>query len=121
MRDGVCNAVIESTRLDIEDHDCLCAWLFLDYGGSGQGFGGHILAMSKNFTHHDPEREGAFCGAYLRRILEVAGVTRWDALPGRTLRARIEDGLVVGIGHIVKDDWFYPREIAKKIFPEAKP
>ena len=33
------NAKITSTHLGQEDHGIFTAWLQLDYGGSGQGFG----------------------------------------------------------------------------------
>ena len=44
------NAVIESARLTTDDHGCLSAWLMLDYGGSGQGFGGYALYLPRSFT-----------------------------------------------------------------------
>ena len=37
------NAIITGTYLGIEDHGILTFWLYLDYGGSGQGFGGYQL------------------------------------------------------------------------------
>ena len=46
------NAVIESAIITNDDHGVLSAWLFLDYGGAGQGFGGYCLYLPKSFTHH---------------------------------------------------------------------
>ena len=46
------NAVIESVRLTTDDHGCLSAWLMLDYGGSGQGFGGYALYLADRRLHY---------------------------------------------------------------------
>ena len=46
------NAVITSATITSDDHGMLSAWLHLDYGGSGQGFGGYCLYLPKNFKHY---------------------------------------------------------------------
>ena len=43
MSREIVNARIRSTTLGVEDHGIFTAWLNLDYGGSGQGFGGWAL------------------------------------------------------------------------------
>lgn len=100
------NAVVTSVRLSNDDHGLLSAWLMLDYGGSGQGFGGYSLYLPKDFTHHNAG--GPYCGHFIWRCLEIAGVTEWTKIPGKTIRVRADHSKVHAIGHIVKDDWFDP-------------
>lgn len=104
------NAVIESVTITSEKHGVLDAWLKLDYGGSGQGFGGWALYLPKSFTHHKIE---SVAGHFIWRVMEIAGVTRWEHLKGKTIRVRTGSdgeftGSIVAIGHIIKDDWFAP-------------
>ena len=99
------NAVIESARISNDDHGHLSAWLMLDYGSSCQGFGGYALFR--------PAIKQCFAGLFIWRCLEVAGVSDWSDLPGKTVRVRRPDelnGTIHSIGHIVKDVWFCPRE-----------
>jgi hypothetical protein len=101
------NAVIESIEITSDDHGCLSAWLYLDYGGSGQGFGGYALYLPKSFKNHTID-SGA--GHFIYRCMEIAGVTEWSKMKGKTIRVRCEHVKVHAIGHIVKDDWFNPSE-----------
>lgn len=107
MKSEIKNAIITSARIDDGDRGLLTAWLDLDYGGSGQGFGGYALYLPKSFGHH---RMLSHAGHFIWRCMEVGGVAEWGKLPGKTVRVRIEDGLAVAIGHIVKDDWFCPKD-----------
>lgn len=112
------NAVIESARITGEDHNLLDVWLTLNYGGSGQDFGGWALYLPKSFTHH----KGAphYAGHFIWRVMEVAGVLRWDQVVGKTIRARASHSKVDGIGHIIKDDWFFPSKDFEQLKADLK-
>lgn len=101
------NAIIESASLSTGDRGFLDCWLTLDYGGSGQGFGGYVLYLPKSYSHHELK---SVAGHFIFRVLEIAGVESWDKLKGRTIRVKCEHSKVHAIGHIIRDDWFNPSE-----------
>ena len=99
------NAIITAARIDCGDRGFLDAWLTLDYGGSGQSFGGFCLYLPKSFKHHEIK---SHAGHFLFRVMQVAGVEQWDKVVGKSIRVRGTHSHIEAIGHIVKDDWFYP-------------
>jgi hypothetical protein len=101
------NAIIEGARLDTADRDLLDCWITLDYGGSGQGFGGFALYLPKSYKNHGGPN---FAGHFIYRVMQIAGVTDWSRVVGRSIRVKATRGGVEAIGHIVKDDWFCPRD-----------
>lgn len=101
------NAVIESATLSIHDQGFLDAWLMLDYDGMGQGFGGYALYQPKTSKHHKLESRA---GHFIYRVLEIAEANDWSKLKGKIIRVRRQAGIAVAIGHIIKDDWFCPRD-----------
>jgi len=111
MAKEIMNAVIKMVSIDTERG--LTAWLHLDLGGCGQGFGGYALYW--------PDREdmlkGNYAGVFIHRCIEIGGVEKWEQLPGKTIRV-IKDswaGPIEAIGHIIKDDWFYPDKEADRV------
>ena len=109
-------AIIEKADITTQDHGMLTVWLRLNYGGSGQGFGGYALYLPKNFTHHRINL--GYAGHFIWRVMEIAGVEKWDQLIGKTIRVRSSWSTVEAIGHIVEDDWFEPKkDFAKEATP----
>ena len=108
------NAIIESATITNSDHGLLSAWLWLDYGDGGgcQGFGGRALYLPKSFTHH--QVNSGYAGHFIWRVMEIAGVSGWSELAGKTIRVKATSSKVRAIGHIVKDDWFCPEDDFKK-------
>lgn len=100
------NAVITKAVITNDDHGLLSAWVYLDFGGSGQGFGGYVLYLPDDFTHATNQKN--YAGHFIWRVLQVAGVSKWGDLKGKTVRARGTWSGVQALGHIVKDDWFDP-------------
>ena len=96
------NAVITGTFLGLEDHGFLSAFVYLDYGGSRQGFGGYALGTPAS------GKLNINCGLFLSRVLEVVGVEKWEQLPGRSVRVQADHCKVRAIGHFIRDQWFIP-------------
>lgn len=101
------NAVVKSVYLGIEDHGFLTVFLNLEYDGSiCQSFGGYPLQ-----SNSWPKNTANVAGWFIRRILEICGVKKWADLPGKTVRVRVSQEKVEAIGHIVKEDWFFPEKM----------
>jgi len=111
------NARIEGTSLGFEHHDILTCWLHLDYGGSGQGFGGYVL---DTYDKEAKQRVGTPYGTeFILRVLRVVGVRKWEDLVGKHVRVSTSrDKGITCIGHIIKDKWFSPRELAAEMWPK---
>ena len=99
------NAVIKSAEITMAERGILDCWLQLDFGGTGQGFGGYALYLPKSFSHHQVL---SVAGHHIFRILEIAGVEKWSQLKGRAIRVEGSCSKIERIGHIVKDDWYCP-------------
>ena len=107
------NAVITSADVTL-DRDCfLSCWLMLDYGGSGQGFGGYVLGGVSDTKAGRHEEQKNIAAIWLVGVLEAAGVTKLSDCVGKVVRVRkVSDfGDILAIGHAIKNDkWFEPRK-----------
>ncbi len=110
------NAIIESVSIDCGDHGVLSAHLTLNYGGTGQVFGGYCL-----YSPHRSGDPGNYAGLFFWRVLEVVGVTEWSRLKGQTVRVKASGSKVEAIGHIVNDKWFNPSEEFEALRKKALP
>lgn len=103
---------IRRTTLGIEDHGILTAWLHLEGGSCGQGFGGR--GMDKPNGDRGPRVGSSYGTDYILQILRVVGVDSWEKLSGQQVIAlRDKDfpyGAIVGLAHPIEDRVF----IAKK-------
>lgn len=113
--DGVRNAIIKSVTINDADRGMLTAWIDLDYGGSGQGFGGFVL-----YNPHNSTTNRDVTGVFIWNCMKVGGVSDWSKLPGKAVRVCIEDGLVHKIGHIIEDIWFDPSQVFKELRSENR-
>ena len=84
------NAIITDAILGIKDHGVLTIMIFVDYGGSGQGFGGVVL---DEYSKEKNKRVGhRLCGDWILGILKATGKESRHELSGTNIRVEREDG-----------------------------
>lgn len=103
------NALIESAVIDASD-GFLSVWLDLKYDKGGQGFGEYAVYLPANFSHHSIESPA---GHFIWRCMQIADVGGWCMMEGRAIRVDADASRVFGVGHITKNDWFYPDDDLK--------
>ena len=111
----ICNAIIKSARITIDRGFVLSAWVDLDYGGSGQSFGGFVLGGVGDATCAKHKEQPNIAAEFIVGVMQAGDVESWHDLPGKTIRVRRSEpgvsGMIVAIGHIVREDrWFNPTE-----------
>lgn len=116
------NAVIKSVSLRLDRDMWLCLWMDLDYGGTGQGFGGFVLGGVPDCAAGNHAEQTNFAGEYIVRCFMAAGVDSLNDMVSKTIRVKKTDewGAIIAIGHIIKNDcWFDPKETAERM--KSKP
>ncbi len=109
------NGKISSTMLGYEDHGILTCWLHIEGSGWGCGFGGHALDQ---YNPAFKERRGTAYGTqFIIEVLKVLEVSSWEKLKGTYCRVETEGlgGGIIRIGHLLKNQWFNPKDLAKKM------
>lgn len=117
MKTTIENAIIESTMLGVEDHGIFTAFVHVSGHCWGCGFGGYA------FDQWDRAKEkrvgGSFGVEFIRAVIKVAGVEKWEDLPGCHVRVETEGlgGGIKRIGNIIKDEWFDPKDLLRELEP----
>lgn len=108
------NATIHDARLQFEyDNRFLCLSLWLKTNHGIYSFGG--ICLGHRFQKEFNPTGGDHAFWWIKRVFDIADVVSFDELKDRPVRVEIDDkGFVKAIGHIVKDDWFYPEKDFKK-------
>lgn len=112
------NAKIKSTFLGREDHGILTLIINLEYGGcGGQGYGLYSLDTPNKADYpHNGRRVGtAFGMEAIGQILQVVGVSSWEELPGKSVRADASWDKVYRLGHYLEDKWVDIDSIKKEV------
>ena len=96
------NAEITETMLGLEGHGIFSFMIYLGFNKhSSQGFGGWVL--------------GPGTDKFIKEVLKVVGVEKWEDLKGKAVRAAEEDGRLIGIGNLFEEQWFYPKDFFEKL------
>jgi len=107
MKNTIQNAKIDGFNILIDEFGTLTINLILDYGNMLQMFGGHALYLPFGFKNH--AKQSVF-GHFLFKILELTDSKNINEIVGKTIRVHSGYSEVSGIGHIIKDLWFYPNK-----------
>lgn len=103
------NATITHTSLGRESHNIFTCSITLDYGGSGQGFGGY--AFDTYDTTLEKRVGSAYGMIFIMTLLETLELNSWEDLKGSHVRADASMNKVLRIGHFLKDKWFDPEQV----------
>ena len=87
------NAKITTTLIGLEDHGIFSIAINFEGEGWGQGTGCY-------YASGDVER-------WIKGVIDVLGVQSWESLPNKLVRVKRQDGLLIAVGDIFKDKWFY--------------
>ena len=102
------NAIIDFGWISIE-HGVLTATLQLRRGkGTIMSFGGFSLYHPEREFLNTNKPEPNYTGHFIYQVLRVVGVEAWDDLKCKAVRIAEDGGRVVGLGNMIKEEWFFP-------------
>lgn len=88
--------------------------LTLAFEGYGQGFGGYVLGgnpfdQSAVCARH--KEQPNIAADFIGGVMAVAEVEKFSQLVGKIVRVRRDEpyGIIVAIGHPIKDIWYEPK------------
>lgn len=114
------NAIVSDIRVVLDRGFVLSLWITLEYGSGGvQGFGGYALGGTPGSKVGEHQTGPNHAGEFFVRCMMAMGVEDLMKGVGKAVRVVREDdsfgAMVVGIGHISKDDqWFLPKRTFDK-------
>lgn len=114
----VLNARIVNTQLGW-DGSVMNSSIQLKAQHLGVNFGGYILHADPQSMEQE-DQQTAFGMAYIGRVLSTVGVATWEALNGQACRIAIQGNQIIGIGNLIDDVWFYPREFGEHFQKRAE-
>lgn len=114
----VLNARIVNTQLGW-DGPSMNSSIQLKAANIGVNFGGYILHVDPQSMEQE-DQQTAFGIAYIGRVLSTIGVATWEALNGQACRIAIQGNQILGIGNLIDDVWFYPREFGEHFQKRAE-
>lgn len=114
----VLNARIVNTQLGW-DGSTMNSSIQLKAANLGVNFGGYILHADAQSMEQE-DQETAFGISYIGRVLNTVGVATWEALNGQACRIAIQGNQIIGIGNLIADVWFYPREFGEHFQKRAE-
>lgn len=117
------NAKITSTFLGVEDHGIFTAYVTVEGHAFGCSFGGYAFDEPlRDGSGEFVKRRGCGFGSeFIKRLLEVLEVEKWESLTGTPVRIKIDGngfGAIKDIGHFLKDQWLDVPSIVSE-FKEA--
>ena len=108
------NAIITSSSIKLDRDYFLSVWLSLRFDSYSQNFGGYVLGKIDEVYAKDM---GNHAGIFIMKCMKVAGVTDWGDVVGKAVRIKTTEGWnaeILGVGHVVNDEWLIPSELFGK-------
>lgn len=117
------NAKISYASLGEEDHGIFTCGVGFEYGAWHIGLGGYALDEWDKELDRRIDKKGVGT-EFLKGLMKAVGVTDFSKLKGQLVRIELDsEGLgaqVIGVGHIIDDEWFRPKEFFKQYYPEEE-